>query len=880
MLLGGTVMLGWGLQLAPLVRVMPEYPQMVLNAAICFALAGSALLVPISDPVFHRCSTAFLGGALVLIASLVLAEHLLQTDLGIDWDPVHAWLPDPLTRGRMPAVAASGFLMGGAALLLALWEHRSWTRTAVLLLTLGVGIIGALGLAGYPLHARLLFSDYFFAGMAIHTAGGLLVLAIGLGLSWRRYEWGQRPRLTKADDRVAFFGGTILAVIALAAGIGSFALLNNKVQVLVGQNVLGTHVRNAEMIRELIQQGERNARIAATRPAVLHNLRNIRSGRDDGSNIANIHEVVDSFLKEGFNAIVYHDIDDRIVAGGGTFTQAPELAVPLATPGKPTLMWNHGFVLRHRIVLRDASGEVGSLLTEQPLPVLTRLSQEVAGMGSTGDIGLCVEREDRLQCFPQRLNSKAFSAPLVNRNGELLPMTRALAGESGTIIVRDYRDQNVVAAFGPIHDLGMGMVVKVDTAEIFQSVREQLLIVLATLAVLVASGTLLLHSIVKPFAAKLVKAEHIAQTQTKTFRGLLESAPDANVIVNWQADIVLVNSQTEKMFGYARDELLGQKIGLLLPERYRDQDRGGRRDVFTDPQLWPMGPGMELIGRRKDGVEFPVEISLGPLETEDGILVSSVIRDITERKRFEQTLREKNRELEQVSRAKDLFLASMSHELRTPLNAIIGFTGTLLMKLPGPLVPEQEKQLRTVQTSARHLLSLINDLLDLSKIDAGKLELEIEAVDCNRVVVEVCALLRPAAEAKGLAFAVALPEQMQFLQTDRRALRQIIINLLGNAIKFTERGQIRVRLEKRQTGSARTIVLSVEDSGSGIREEDHSGLFKAFSQAGPGSRRNLEGSGLGLHLSQELAKRLGGRIVVRSEYGKGSTFTLELPETY
>src|SRR5882762_7951026 len=230
---------------------------------------------------------------------------------------------------------------------------------------------------------------------------------------------------------------------------------------------------------------------------------------------------------------------------------------------------------------------------------------------------------------------------------------------------------------------------------------------------------------------------------------------------------------------------------------------------------------------------------------------------------------------QEANRVKSEFLASMSHELRTPLNAIIGFTGTLLMKLPGPLNADQEKQLRTVQTGANHLLSLINDLLDVTKIEAGKVELTLAPVECKEVIDEVGAALRPQAEAKGLEFTVTVPHGLT-VRTDRRALRQIVINLTNNAIKFTEHGSVHIRAERHEDNGSRALEVSVEDTGVGIRPENQAKLFAAFSQVD--AKTGREGTGLGLHLSQKLAEALGGKIELKSEYSKGSTFTLVLPE--
>lgn len=236
-----------------------------------------------------------------------------------------------------------------------------------------------------------------------------------------------------------------------------------------------------------------------------------------------------------------------------------------------------------------------------------------------------------------------------------------------------------------------------------------------------------------------------------------------------------------------------------------------------------------------------------------------------------------NIELERASKAKTEFLANISHELRTPLNAIIGFTGTMLMKLAGPLTPQQEKQLNIIKTSARHLLSLINDLLDVAKIEAGRIELDLEPVDCSSVLQELTEAMRTMAAVKGLTFSVEEINPGACLRTDRRILVQILINLINNAIKFTAEGGIFISLKQRDENGVLLTEISVRDTGIGIKLEDQDRIFGAFIQADTTTTRRFEGTGLGLHLSRKLADMIGGCITLQSEYGKGSTFSLVLP---
>jgi PAS domain S-box-containing protein len=381
-------------------------------------------------------------------------------------------------------------------------------------------------------------------------------------------------------------------------------------------------------------------------------------------------------------------------------------------------------------------------------------------------------------------------------------------------------------------------------------------------------------------ANRELEREVVERKRAETrFRGLLESAPDSIVIVDAKGDIVLVNGQTEQLFGYQREEMIGKPVELLLPERFREGHVGQRQSYFKEPRARAIGSGLELFGRRRNGSEFPIEVSLSPLVTDEGVLISGAIRDISDRKRFQAELARARDEAMEGSRLKSAFVANMTHELRTPLNGIIGFSQLLYAGHIDPASPEYKRSLGDILFSARHLLSLVNDVLDLAKVESGKMEFTSEPVNPARLVEEVRGVLRGVAAQKDIQIEAEVAPGLGQVVLDSAKLRQVLYNYVSNAIKFSGNGT-RVTIRARPEGND-WFRLEVEDNGQGIRAEDLNKLFTEFHQLGSSSSsKPHQGTGLGLALTRRLVEAQGGSIGVTSEPGKGSTFWAILPRCY
>ncbi|MGE5306113.1 MAG: response regulator, partial [Alphaproteobacteria bacterium] len=369
------------------------------------------------------------------------------------------------------------------------------------------------------------------------------------------------------------------------------------------------------------------------------------------------------------------------------------------------------------------------------------------------------------------------------------------------------------------------------------------------------------------------------------YRDLLETVPDAIVMVNNSGRIVLLNEQAQALFGYKKAQVLGRPIEVLLPARFREGHVGHRVRYYAQSKTRAMGAGLELYAIRKDGTEFPVEISLSPLSTEEGVFVMSAIRDITERKKLEEELRQKNEALEEqnrraqeATRLKSEFLANMSHELRTPLNGIIGFAEIMHDGRVGPVSDQHKEYLGDILTSARHLLQLINDVLDLSKVEAGKMDFNPQAVNLQLVVQEVREIVRTLAAGKRIELRSEIDPALSAIDADPRALKQILYNYVSNALKFTpDGGSVTVR---GKVEDAERFRIEVEDNGIGIAARDTNRLFVEFQQLDSSAAKKYAGTGLGLALTKKIVEAQGGNVGVHSTPGKGSIFYAVLPRAF
>ena len=856
--LGLVVLSGWALHIPLLIRLRPEWVPMVINTAACFVLGGSALLAESLPRRYAKAIQITLGALIAIIATVVFCQILTGIAAPWDWAEIHRPLQQEYRYpGQMAPNTALGFMLFGWGLVLrnTLTEkHAVWLRV----FTFSVLAMGLTGLFGYFLKLEILYNWITTVRMALHTGMGMTLLGVGLWHLWRGASWNEDHGDKGEVLRIHRVSTGLLMLTATVTGVAGIALIQERIETVMADN-LSRMVQDRRMFYEqiLAHRSERAA-VMAENPSLGRLLRELdahptQAKQNELATLAKRLQI------HGFSALVFEG------SGGGRWVELgplvaqPDIQVALHGPYRADLIWKQGYFLRSRIPVRDASGLAGYVTAEQPLYTITRMSSEIASWGRTGDMAVCTRREQSLHCFPIRVKRQAFIVPATYK-GQPLPMTLALQQKAGVIKTLDFRGERVLAAYGPIGDSGLAMVIKMDLAEIYAPIRERFQIALPLLALLVIFSAWFMRAQLRPLLHTLVSSRREARENEARFVAAAEGSLDAFFILESVRDhrgairdfrFVFLNAPARLMLEVSEKDMVGKNISDVLPQ----YSSNGCYEKYLAVLQSGTPLTEETSVAREDGLQWRRQqiVKLG-----DGVAVT--LQDITERKRVEHLQHE--------------FISTVSHELRTPLTAIRGALGLIMGGVLGELPSKAKDIVRIADQNSARLANLINDLLDMEKLIAQGMRFDMQTQTLLPLVEQAIEANRAYAEQHQVRYELIARDAQVEVKIDAQRLTQVIANLLSNAAKFSPAGaKVEVAIYKR----AAEVQVSVTDHGNGIPQEFQKHIFQKFSQADSSDTRQKGGTGLGLAISKELIEQMGGSIGFRSKPGQGACFYFILP---
>jgi PAS domain S-box-containing protein len=479
------------------------------------------------------------------------------------------------------------------------------------------------------------------------------------------------PTPTIHQYRISLVAGAILIVVALLVGVTVFVVMARHAEELLSNSFQLSLQNRVQLIQTEIGAGVDKAMLIATRPVLIDQVQRVNTGADEGTARITLNTAIQAFLPTGLSAIALLDKDGRELARAGSFTQKSELTVPLHVPGLVQLMWDGQLLLHSEVDMKQEGRVIGKVMTETTLPVTTGALKDASRLGKTGELVLCASLGINMQCFPTTLNPKSFTLPKKSAQGVSLPMTHALEGETGFITAQDYRGQKVVAAYAPVGTLGLGMDLKMDSAELYASVWSQLHYLIPLLAGVLVIALLLLRWLLAPLVLRLVRSEAQAREMSASLRdserhmqAVLDKVDQGIITISEAGNIELFNPAAEHMFGYRREDVVGKNVSMLMPEPYHSEHDGYLRHYLHTGQARVIGIGREVKGRRSDGSVFPMDLRVSAFYLEGRRQFIGSIRDVTEHKRITDALRASEKQLRQIADAVPALIAELDLEQR------------------------------------------------------------------------------------------------------------------------------------------------------------------------------------------------------------------------
>ena len=448
------------------------------------------------------------------------------------------------------------------------------------------------------------------------------------------------------QQRIGFVAGAILIVVSILVGVMVFYIMQRHTEALLRHSLQTSLQNHVDIAQSEIRGAFEKGQTVAMRPLLINQMEYANTHSGDNATLAVLTKAAQSFLSTGLTAISLFDAQGKEVAHAGAFLQKPALSVPVNTAGRTQILFSTRFFLRTEVNMMKTGRVVGRVVTETPLPPLDSIFKSVARSGKTAELALCASTgANQMQCFPTTLTHHVFTLAKRSPTGAPLPMAHALEGETGFIIAQDYRRQEVVAAYSPVGDLGLGMVLKMDSAELYAPIWSQLRYLLPLIVAMLAIALLLLRWLLTPLVTELVRSEQEARAANERLRDsenrvrmLLDNVDEGIVSISSNGRIELFNPGAERMFNYRSADILGENISMLMPEPYRSEHNQYLERYLQTGESHVIGAAREVSAQRRNGETFPMELRVSEFSLDGQRMFIGIMRDITERKATEEKI--------------------------------------------------------------------------------------------------------------------------------------------------------------------------------------------------------------------------------------------------